>query len=45
MAATPLLEQVRERARQLASALPTNRAYLDGLHRDGSAAVAPREAV
>lgn len=45
MAATPLLAQVRERARQLASALPTNRAYLDGLHRDGSAAIAPREAV
>lgn len=44
-AAAPLLHQVRERARQLASALPTNHDYLDRLRGDGSAAIAAREAV
>lgn len=43
--AAPLLDQVRERGRQLASALPTNRAYLDRLRSDGAAASAAREAV
>ena len=43
--AAPLLDQVRERSRQLASALPTNRAYLDRLRGAGTAAVTAREAV
>ena len=43
-AAAPLLRQVQERARQLASALPTNRAYLDRL-RGGSRPVSAKEAV
>lgn len=42
--ARPLLEQVRERGRQLSSALPTNRAYLDYL-RCASRAAKAREAV
>ena len=44
-AAAPLLQQVRERGRQLASALPSNRAYLDGLRGGGPAATAARDAV
>ena len=43
-AAAPLLQQVTQKARHLASALPTNRAYADRL-RSGSAATAVREAV
>ena len=44
-AAAPLLDRVRERGRQLASALPTNRAYLDSLRRADVTATAAREAV
>ena len=43
--AAPLLQQVRERGRQLASALPSNRAYFDGLGGGASAAAVAREAV
>ena len=42
--AMPHLAQVRDRSRQLGSALPTNRAYLDRL-RSGGAAVMARGAV
>ena len=43
--AVPLLHQVRERARQLASALPTNRAYLDCIAGGGPAPVKAQESV
>lgn len=43
--AEPLLLQVRERGRQLASALPTNRAYLDRLASGRLGGLPAREAV
>lgn len=43
-AAAPLLQQVRERGRQLASALPTNRTYFDNLRGGDSVAKVAREA-
>ena len=42
--AVSALAQVRERARQLSAALPTNRAYLDRLRGGGTDAIPAREA-
>ena len=44
-AAVELLQQVRDRGRQLGSALPSNRAYLDRLRNGGAASALAREAV
>jgi tryptophan halogenase len=44
-AAIEPMQQVRDRARQLNSALPANRAYLDRLRNGGAASALAREAV